>query len=135
MSSRGRTKLLSFFRNVRGDDFTERQDSWEHVVDLWGSIRPSFGRELIDGQQVTAVVTHVILCEFHETLEARLEMRFLGRRFGIVAVLDVFARARNIRMTAIERTPPISQDVGRQIEAQREEPMSTLTHPLPRIEP
>lgn len=110
MSSRGRAKLLSFFQKIRGDDFTDRQDRWEHVEDLWGSIRPSSGRELIDAQQSTAVVTHLINCEWSEKLKPDLEMRFAGRSFGIVALLDVFERSRNIRMTAIERRPAISTE-------------------------
>lgn len=78
--------------------------NWESAADVWGAVRPIGGREIVDGEGLSARVTHEIWIRFRDGLTSEMRFRLDARLFDIRAVIDAGSRHRFLRCLVEERS-------------------------------
>jgi SPP1 family predicted phage head-tail adaptor len=78
--------------------------SWTSVATLWAEVTPLSGKENIQGEKVSGVLTHKIRVRYHASITVSPATRFLwgARVFNIRAVRNIEERGRILEILAEE---------------------------------
>lgn len=75
-------------RSATRDEFGQQVEGWAQVAQVWASIEPLSGRELLAAQQVQGEVTHRIRCRYVPGLETAHRAVFNGRAFEVRSIIN-----------------------------------------------
>ena len=78
-------------------------ESWTTVAQLWGRIEPTGGAEIADADGLGGRITHDITLRYRAGVMPAMRLVSGGRRFEIMAVIDIDERRRWLRCLCVER--------------------------------
>jgi SPP1 family predicted phage head-tail adaptor len=67
---------------------------WEDVAEVWGSVEPLSGRELMSAQQLNAELSHRVRLRYLPGLSPIMQIRYGTRRFRLYSIVDPDERHR-----------------------------------------
>lgn len=70
------------------DGFGEASGGWGDVTQVWASVQPLSGRELLSAQQVRGEVSHRVRCRYLAGITSAHRILYGGRVFDIQAVMN-----------------------------------------------
>lgn len=71
--------------------------TWLPVADLWASITPTTGTEVVVAEQIAGRVSHEIVVRYRADIVPAMRFRLGSRIFEIIAALDITERRRLLR--------------------------------------
>lgn len=79
------------------DDYGHASGAWELVATVWANVRPIGGRERLRAGQYDATLTHTVAVRYNPALlpprtASSWRLEYIGRRFNIVAAMDLDER-------------------------------------------
>lgn len=83
----------------------EAVPGWTVVYTTWASIEPLSGRELWQAVQVQADVTHKVRVRYHSGLDPTWIVKYQGRQFNVMSVLNIEERSRVLELLCMEQVP------------------------------
>ena len=84
------------------DRYGEPSDTWADTRVVWAQVTPLTGDELIVARQVTPEVTHDIRMRYGVTVTPANRLLWGTRVFGILAVLNIEERNRELQLLCKE---------------------------------
>lgn len=78
-------------------------DSWGTFADVWASIEPLNGRELMAALQVQSQVTTRVTIRYYDGITPSMRVNYQGRYFDIQSVINVNEVNRTMQLLCIER--------------------------------
>ena len=78
------------------NDFGEMVKTWATYVTVWGLIKPLTGDEKFTADQTTPGLSHEIRIRYKSGITPDMQLRFDGRTFGIVSVINIDERNREM---------------------------------------
>lgn len=70
---------------------------------VWGSVETLSGREIFQGQQITAEVTHRVTIRWREGVGSDMNVAFDGRMYQVKVVLNPDGVHKKLELLCIER--------------------------------
>ncbi|WP_051566948.1 phage head closure protein [Herminiimonas sp. CN] len=94
-------------RSTAQDAYGAQVDTWTTLGDLWASIEPLTGRELMAAQAVQSEVSHKITIRYQAQFAnpqqvAAMRISYQGRMFNIHASMDIEEAHKIIEILATE---------------------------------
>lgn len=86
------------------DASNEPIDHWQLFRMQWAGIDPSDGTERYGADQVQGTVSHVMTVRSVQGITNKMRVKFRGRVFGILAVLNIEERGAEGRLLCMEKT-------------------------------
>jgi SPP1 family predicted phage head-tail adaptor len=98
-------------RSIAQDASGAQVDSWTDLGDLWASIEPLNGRELIAAQAVQSEISHKITIRYQSQFAnpqqiAAMRIKYKGRLFNIHGSINIGEANRKIEILATEGLNP-----------------------------
>ena len=90
----------SFGDPLQGDD-----SQWTDVATLWAAIDPVSGKEFYVVQQSQSEVTHKVRCRYLPGLTTAMRIKYDGRLFKIISILDWEERHESLLIMCKELVP------------------------------
>ena len=78
------------------DSFGAMTETWGTFAQVWASIEPLSGRELLQAQQIQADVTHRVRFRFLAGVTAKMRGLYGTRYFNILSIINTDERDREI---------------------------------------
>ena len=78
-------------------------ESWTAVADIWASITPLQGNEIVAADTTAGRITHTIITRWRADIAPAMRFRYAARLFEIEAVIDIDERRRHLRCACRER--------------------------------
>lgn len=95
--------------------YSEAQDSYGEMIRGWttditahASIEPLNGRERFEAQQIIPDVTHTVIMRYQADVTPKHRVRFNGRTFNIMSVLNIDERNRELQLLCKENVVPVA---------------------------
>ena len=82
--------------------------TWSLVATLWASVNALTGREAFNAKQVLAEVTHRVTIRYRTGLTPKMRVKFDGRYFDILSVLDAKETKVWLELMCVERIGGVS---------------------------
>lgn len=89
-------------RSATKDSFGQESTTWTDVITCFASISPLSGRELIAAQAQVAETTHEIQIRYRNWVTPANRVKYQGRVFNILNVLDEDMRHKSLRLLCSE---------------------------------
>lgn len=94
---------ISFEARATGrDEFGQPVEGWTLIAQVWASVEPLSGRELIGGQQVQGEVTHRIRCRYYPGIETADRILFGARPFEVRSLINSREVGASLEILAVE---------------------------------
>ena len=74
------------------DDYGQVTETFAEFAEVWGSITPLRGLELIHAQQVQSEVTHKCFIRYNSSIDTKDRIVFGSRTFEIMSILNADER-------------------------------------------
>lgn len=74
------------------------------VATVWAAVEPLQGRERYAAQQVQAETSHRVTIRYRAGLNTAMRIRFQGRMFNILAIIDPEERREQLQLLCAEVT-------------------------------
>ena len=71
--------------------------TWQPIAEVWAQITPITGKETVVAEAITGRVSHEIVIRYRAGVVPAMRLRWGGRIFEILAVLDEAERGRVLR--------------------------------------
>lgn len=87
-------------------DWVDDVERWDRVCDMYVSIMPTNGREVIDNDRIATEATHIIRTNYDQRITSQMRAvdKHRKRVFEFVSVINNEERSRTLRIDAKERT-------------------------------
>jgi SPP1 family predicted phage head-tail adaptor len=89
-------------RSTAQDSFGGQSPDWVPLGVFYANVKPMTGRELETAQAIHAEVTHEVRMLYDARVTAKHRIRFNGRLFDILSVLNMNERGIETRISAKE---------------------------------
>ncbi len=78
-------------------------ETWTTMAEVWASLDPATGDELVAGEAVRGRISHTIHIRHRSGIVPAMRFRLATRIFDILAVIDIGERRRLLRCLCRER--------------------------------
>lgn len=101
----GRTnKRITFCRNEeRENELLQTEQALAEVKTVWASVEPTRGREYQEAQRIRPELTYKVTTRYHKEITPDMLIRYKGRWFEIVSVINVRERNEMLEIICVER--------------------------------
>lgn len=89
-------------RGTTQDSFGQQITTWTDVAEVWASIEPMSGRELMAAAAVQSETTHTVVIRYRPGIVPAMRINYGGRLFNIGAVIDENERHRMLTLICSE---------------------------------
>ena len=88
-----------------GDPLSSDDTQWADVATVWAAIDPVSGKEFYAVQQSQSEVTHKVRCRYCPGLTTAMRIKYGGRLFRIISILDWEERHESLLIMCKELVP------------------------------
>lgn len=101
----GRTnKRITFCRyEEKENDLSQMEQKRTEVKTVWASVEPTRGREYQEAQRIRPELTYRITTRYHKGITQDMFIKWGGRFFNIVSVINVKERNEMLEIICIEK--------------------------------
>ena len=72
------------------------------IHDVWGDLKPANAHEIWKADQLRQKVTHILNTRFISNLKTEMRIKYDGRDFDIIGIVDLDERKRFLKLTLEE---------------------------------
>ncbi len=101
----GRTnKRITFCRyEEKENGLSQMEQELAEVKTVWASVEPTRGREYQEAQRIRPELTYKITTRYHKGVTPDMFIKFRGRLFNIVSIINVRERNEMLEIICTEK--------------------------------
>ena len=97
-------KRITFCRyEEKESDLSQMEQALIEVKTVWASVEPTRGREYQEAQRIRQELTYKITTRYHKGINQNMLIKFGGRYFEIISVINVRERNEMLEIICTEK--------------------------------